>query len=212
MRYNIKGIPLLPPWQRLEKSPAKLGCNSPCIPDTPGLKSASHIGITLPLVLQFLAISTLVRSKMSSSTKRKIFFDEILRVLHVFVCASGMPGYLLSALITDTSARRFIRIRGFAIFIVILLAIGFGYGTFDKISLGAYYILAQVFFNFGPNAKTLVVPAEYFPTRYRSTCCGWCAAPKKLGAVIIQVLSQPLLTTGVRARCKGEGAVRFWGM
>jgi PHS family inorganic phosphate transporter-like MFS transporter len=149
---------------------------------------------------------------MSSSTKRKIFFDEILRVLHVFVCASGMPGYLLSALITDTFGRRFIQIRGFAIFTVILLAIGFGYGTFDKMSLIAFYILAQLFFNFGPNAKTLVVPAKCFPTRFRGTCCGLCAATEKLGAVIISVLSQPLLTMGVRARCKGEDAVRFWGM
>jgi PHS family inorganic phosphate transporter-like MFS transporter len=118
---------------------------------------------------------------MSSSTKRKIFFDEILRVLHVFVCASGMPGYLLSALITDTSDRRFIQIRGFAIFTVILLAIGFGYSTFDKISLIVFYILVQLFFNFGPEAKTLVVPAECFSTRYRSTCYGLCAAPKELG-------------------------------
>jgi PHS family inorganic phosphate transporter-like MFS transporter len=128
----------------------------------------------------------------------------------ILVCASETPRYLLSALIMETFGRRFIQIRGFAIFTVILLAIGFGSCTFDKISLIAFYTLAQLFFNFGRNAKTFVVPAECFPTRYRSTCYGLCAAPGKFGAVIIQVLSQPLLTKGVRAGCKGARAVPFW--
>jgi MFS transporter, PHS family, inorganic phosphate transporter len=129
----------------------------------------------------------------------------------ILACASGMPGYLPSALAMDAFGRRFIQIRDFANLTVILLTIGFGYGTFDKISLIAFYILAQLFFNFGPNAKTFVVPAECFPTRYRSTCYGLSAAPGKLGAVNIQVLSKPLLTKGVRAGCKGARAVRFWG-
>jgi hypothetical protein len=90
----------------------------------------------------------------------------------ILACASGMPGYLPSALTMDAFGRRFIQIRDFANLTVILLTIGFGYGTFDKISLIAFYILAQLFFNFGPNAKTFVVPAECFPTRYRSTLLG----------------------------------------
>lgn len=129
----------------------------------------------------------------------------------ILVCAGGMPGYLLSALLMDTLGRRLIQISGFAILTVLFLIIGFGYNTFDKISLIALYILAQLFFNFGPNATTFVVPAECFPTRYRSTCHGLSAAAGKLGAVVTQVFSQPLLTKGVAAGCKGSACSPFLG-
>jgi len=129
----------------------------------------------------------------------------------ILVCAGGLPGYLLSALFMDTLGRRFIQIGGFASLTVIFLIIGFGYSSFDKVSLIALYILAQLFFNFGANATTFLYPAELFPTRYRSTCHGLSAACGKLGAVIIQVFSEPLLVKGVKPECQGSACSPFLG-
>ncbi|KAL4885444.1 major facilitator superfamily domain-containing protein [Aspergillus karnatakaensis] len=53
----------------------------------------------------------------------------------------------------------------------------------------ALYILGQIFFNFGPNATTFIIPAEIFPTRYRATCHGISAGAGKLGSILVQVLS-----------------------
>lgn len=48
------------------------------------------------------------------------------------------------------------------------------------------YCLANFFQNFGPNTTTFTVPAETFPTRYRSTAYGIAAASGKLGAILAQ--------------------------
>lgn len=47
--------------------------------------------------------------------------------------------------------------------------------------------MANFFQNFGPNTTTFIIPGEVFPTRYRSTAHGICAASGKLGAIIAQV-------------------------
>jgi PHS family inorganic phosphate transporter-like MFS transporter len=122
----------------------------------------------------------------------------------ILVCAGSMPGYLLTVLTIDSLGRKPIQIGGFAILTLIFCVIGFGYNSLGRASLLALYILAQVFFNFGPNSTTFVVPGECFPTRYRSTCHGLSAACGKLGATVAQVMSQPLLLKGVAAGCKGS--------
>jgi PHS family inorganic phosphate transporter-like MFS transporter len=160
---------------------------------------ALNISIQLE-VLDFSSGSTVYRDLLNTSLGNLIL-----------VCAGGMPGYLLSALTMDSLGRKSIQIGGFATLTVIFVTIGFGYNVFDKASLIALYILAQLFFNFGPNSTTFIVPAECFPTRYRSTCHGLSAASGKLGAVIIQVVSQPLLTKGVTAGCKGAACSPFLG-
>ena len=45
------------------------------------------------------------------------------------------------------------------------------------------YAIAFFFANFGPNATTFIIPAELYPTRYRSTGHGFSAAMGKLGAI-----------------------------
>lgn len=82
--------------------------------------------------------------------------------------------------------------------------IGFGYNSLNKATLLALYILAQLFFNFGPNSNTFIIPSECFPTRYRSICHGLSAASGKLCATIAQVIAQPLLRKGAAAGCKGS--------
>jgi MFS transporter, PHS family, inorganic phosphate transporter len=49
------------------------------------------------------------------------------------------------------------------------------------------YILCQICFYFGPNGLTFIIPAELFPTKYRTTCYGLSAASGKLGSIIVQI-------------------------
>jgi PHS family inorganic phosphate transporter-like MFS transporter len=122
----------------------------------------------------------------------------------ILVCAGAIPGYWLSVLTVDYLGRKPIQIGGFIILTIIFCIIGFGYNSLTKPALLALYILAQFFFNFGPNTMTFIVPGECFPTRYRSTCHGLSAASGKLGATIAQIMAQPLLTKGAAAGCKGS--------
>ena len=85
---------------------------------------------------------------------------------------------------------------GFIILTGIFVAIGFAYHLLSGKALLGLYILAQFFFNFGPNATTFIVPGECFPTRYRSSGHGISAASGKVGAIIAQVLIGPLRTRG----------------
>jgi PHS family inorganic phosphate transporter-like MFS transporter len=59
-------------------------------------------------------------------------------------------------------------------------------------------VIAQFFFNFGPNATTFIVPGECFPTRYRSTSHGFSAAAGKVGAIIAQCVFGPLVHRGAK--------------
>jgi PHS family inorganic phosphate transporter-like MFS transporter len=53
-----------------------------------------------------------------------------------------------------------------------------------------FYLLAQVFFEIGPNFTTWMLAAELFPTKYRAFSHGIAAASGKLGAVLFQVFFQ----------------------
>ncbi|PQE15073.1 H+ symporter protein [Rutstroemia sp. NJR-2017a BVV2] len=123
----------------------------------------------------------------------------------ILVCAGSIPGYWLSVFAIDTLGRKPIQILGFAILTVLFCIIGFLYHSLSKASLLILYILAQIFFNFGPNTTTFIIPGECFPTRYRSTGHGLSAASGKIGAIIAQVISQPLLTKGEKVGCTGQG-------
>lgn len=104
----------------------------------------------------------------------------------------------------DSLGRRPIQIGGFAILTFLFCIIGFAHHLLSKSALLALYILAQFFFNFGPNTTTFIIPGECFPTRYRSTCHGLSAASGKLGAIIAQVMTQVLLRKDAPTDCKGN--------
>lgn len=48
--------------------------------------------------------------------------------------------------------------------------------------------MLQLFFNFGPNATTFIVPGEVFPSRVRGFAHGVSAATGKVGAILSGVL------------------------
>lgn len=122
----------------------------------------------------------------------------------VLVCAGSIPGYWLSVLTIDTLGRKPIQIIGFFLLTLIFTTIGFAYNYLSKGALFALYVLAQLFFNFGPNTTTFIIPGECFPTRYRSTGHGLSAAMGKIGAIVAQVMAQPLMTKGAPADCHGN--------
>jgi PHS family inorganic phosphate transporter-like MFS transporter len=82
----------------------------------------------------------------------------------------------------------------------LFIVIGFGYDRILKThnALLALYILAQFFFNFGPNSTTFIVPGECFPTRYRSTSHGISAGSGKVGAIVAQAVFGPLAHKGAK--------------
>jgi PHS family inorganic phosphate transporter-like MFS transporter len=79
---------------------------------------------------------------------------------------------------------------GFTMLTILFVILGFGYHAILAKSQAAFIVLytfAQIFFNWGPNTTTFIVPGEVFPTRYRSTAHGICAASGKVGAIVSQV-------------------------
>ena len=62
----------------------------------------------------------------------------------------------------------------------------------------------QLFFNFGPNTTTFIVPGECFPTRYRSTGHGLSAAGGKVGATVAQVMALTLANKDAPPNCNGK--------
>ncbi|KAK3319375.1 phosphate/H+ symporter [Apodospora peruviana] len=118
----------------------------------------------------------------------------------ILACAGSLPGYWTAVLTIDTLGRKPLQIIGFVVLTLLFLILGFGAASLSETSLLVLYIVAQFFFNWGPNTTTFIVPGECFPTRYRSTGHGLSAAMGKVGAILAQVISIPLLS-----RCHSEG-------
>ncbi|CAI6337740.1 unnamed protein product [Periconia digitata] len=114
----------------------------------------------------------------------------------VLICAGAIPGYWMTVFTVDRLGRKPIQIGGFAILTIIFCVLGFAWKGLTKVHLLVLYVLAQFFFNFGPNATTFITPAEVFPTRVRSTGHGVSAGFGKLGAVIAQVFFAPMIKRG----------------
>ncbi|OJI96215.1 hypothetical protein ASPVEDRAFT_181745 [Aspergillus versicolor CBS 583.65] len=108
----------------------------------------------------------------------------------VVVSIGAVVGNLLAIFTIDRLGRRNIQLNGFFWLFILNIVIG---ATFRPLALTDHpnalivlYILSQIFFNFGPNTTTYIMPAELFPTRFRCTCHGLAAASGKLGSVIAQ--------------------------
>ncbi|KAJ1908435.1 hypothetical protein LPJ81_000051 [Coemansia sp. IMI 209127] len=98
-----------------------------------------------------------------------------------------IPGYWVTVFTIDRLGRRTIQFIGFTFLLILFCILGFGYHKILDKSVAGFIVLftlAQFFQNFGPNATTFIIPAEAFPTRFRSTCHGISAASGKVGAVV----------------------------
>lgn len=116
----------------------------------------------------------------------------------ILICAGAIPGYWVTVATVDFIGRKPIQLGGFCILTIVFIVIGFAYEPLKRSNNGllGLYIVAQFFFNFGPNATTFIVPGECFPTRYRSTSHGLSAAAGKIGAIIAQCVFGPLAHRG----------------
>jgi PHS family inorganic phosphate transporter-like MFS transporter len=102
----------------------------------------------------------------------------------------SVPGYWITVFTVDRIGRKPIQLGGFIMLTILFVILGFGYNAILNYSSALFLVLftlAQLFFNFGPNSTTFIVPGEVFPTRYRSTGHGISAASGKFGAVVAQV-------------------------
>jgi MFS transporter, PHS family, inorganic phosphate transporter len=122
----------------------------------------------------------------------------------IIVCAGSLPGYWLSMIFVDTIGRRRIQIGGFAILTVLFCIIGFAYSSLSQGAFLVLYIFVQLFFSFGPNTTTFIIPGECFPTRYRSTGHGLSAAGGKIGATVAQIMALTLVNKDAPPNCNGK--------
>jgi PHS family inorganic phosphate transporter-like MFS transporter len=146
------------------------------------------LGLNQSIILKAIGYS-------SGKSVYEIFHNTAVGQL-IIVCAGAIPGYWVTVATVDTIGRKPIQLMGFTLLTIIFIVIGFAYHKLGEHGLLALYVLAQFFFNFGPNATTFIVPGECFPTRYRSTSHGISAASGKIGAIIAQTVFGPLRTKG----------------
>jgi PHS family inorganic phosphate transporter-like MFS transporter len=162
------------------------------------------IGTTVPWFLTDIALyGTSVYSGAVVSSimgQAKSIFQQILYQGLPFMV--GFPGYFVAAFLLDRLGRKPIQNLGFAAMAVIYLAVSavvLQAGKSVELLIPAaaalsVYSLSYFFINFGPNTTTFVLPAEVYPTRYRTTGHGISAAAGKLGAAISTLFFPTLLS------------------
>lgn len=107
----------------------------------------------------------------------KVFYNISVGNL-ILVCAGAIPGYWVTVATVDTVGRKPIQLGGFIILTIMFCIMGFGksfstslivkqhanqnsgYHKIGENGLLACYVIAQFFFNFGPNSTTFIVPGE----------------------------------------------------
>ncbi|KAJ4294487.1 acid phosphatase pho5 [Kalmusia sp. IMI 367209] len=114
----------------------------------------------------------------------------------ILTCAGAIPGYWLAVATIDFVGRKPLQLVGFTFLTILFIVWGFAYQHLSGHAMLGIYVLIQLFFNWGPNTTTFIVPGECFPTRYRSTSHGISAGSGKIGSIIAQGAIAPLRTRG----------------
>ena len=126
---------------------------------------------------------------------------RVARAQALIALGSTIPGYYFTVFTVDKMGRKAIQFMGFICMTAFMAAIAGGYNhllipnTDDMMKLNSkqpngrngfvvLYALCFFFANWGPNATTFVIPAELFPTKWKSTGHGISAAAGKAGAII----------------------------
>jgi len=126
---------------------------------------------------------------------------EIARSQAIIALGSTIPGYWFTVFFVDIMGRIKITYMGFAMMTAFMGACCGAYyqllspNNADNTAISSnqpmnrngwivMYALCFFFANFGPNATTFIMPAELFPTSWKSTGHGFCAAMGKAGAII----------------------------
>ena len=101
---------------------------------------------------------------------------------------TDVPGYFLTIAFIDIIGRKWIQTGGFLITALMFGIIAGDYDGLGTASKFALFTLAQLFFNFGPNSTTFIVPGEVYPSRVRGFAHGFSAATGKCGAILSGIL------------------------
>ncbi|RDA90887.1 hypothetical protein CP533_3216 [Ophiocordyceps camponoti-saundersi (nom. inval.)] len=150
--------------------------------------------------------STVVLNAIGYGKGRNVYeklYNQAVGMI-ILACAGSLPGYVSAVMTIDTLGRKPLQVMGFFLLTIIFCILGFALNRLSEGSMLALYVIGQFLFSAGPNTTTFVVPGECFPTRYRATGHGLSAAMGKIGAVVAQVMSIPLLKPGSDDACGGE--------
>ena len=90
----------------------------------------------------------------SDTTDVYHYYKNIATGNIILVCAGAIPGYWVTVALVDTIGRKPIQLMGFTLLTVFFCIMGFGYNVIGTSGLFACFVLAQFFFNFGPNSTT----------------------------------------------------------
>ena len=142
---------------------------------------------------------------------REAYFTA--RAQAIVALSSTVPGYWCTVFTIEYLGRRNIQFMGF-FFMTLFMAILAG--DFNNLnghgSFVAIYCLTFFFANFGPNSTTFILPAEVYPTQYRTLGHGFSAACGKAGSIVgtfgflymkTDVSLQAALRTAVRCQRTG---------
>jgi len=117
---------------------------------------------------------------------------------------AGFFGYFTAVALMDKLGRKVIQTQGFIMMALIYVVVssvmivtnnkvtGFLISSSEALAI---YAMSFFFIDFGPNTTTFVIPAEVYPTSYRTTGHGISAAAGKTGAAISTYLFPTLLAT-----------------
>jgi MFS transporter, PHS family, inorganic phosphate transporter len=105
----------------------------------------------------------------------------------VVVSVGAMIGSIALVVAIDHFNRKRLQWRMFIVLGFLFIVTGGTYRIGNNGVTITLYIICQMCFYFGPNGLTFIIPAELFPTKYRSTCNGLSAASGKFGSVIVQI-------------------------
>ncbi|MFP3233696.1 MAG: MFS transporter [Sulfolobaceae archaeon] len=139
--------------------------------------------------------TTLSLSEFQSDLAKALFIGGVPFLV-------GFPGYFTAVALLDKLGRKWIQLQGFiamAIIYAVVASVMVVSGTkvegFSIAPTLAFiiYSLSYFFIDFGPNTTTFVIPAEVYPTKFRTTGHGISAASGKMGAAITTYLFPSLI-------------------
>lgn len=145
---------------------------------------------------------SIVLNAIGYSPKGASPFDTLfsLGVGNMMIALMGtVPGYWISVALIEKMGRIRIQVMGFVMLTILFVILAAAYNSLLATSIPLFiflFTLAQLFFNFGPNVTTFVIPGELFPTRFRSTAHGMSAAAGKSGAIMATYAFTPLKDIG----------------
>jgi PHS family inorganic phosphate transporter-like MFS transporter len=129
----------------------------------------------------------------SSNATQNVYTANIDYSIGISIVAllGAVPGYGLGIIFIEVLGRKKLQLISFFAVFAIFLGLAGSYDTIinklekpENAFTGIFFFL-QLFLDIGFNTTVFVMPAEYFPTRFRSTAYGISAAVGRIGALIV---------------------------